>query len=117
MTIDETVYAVIDDELKNTEIYWIKDIARRVIAVYEDACTPRPPQPEWFGTGPGQWDTWLVEFVPSYRHRPTILHECFQCEGILHSKSFGCDLKEIKHCVPVAREGFPLQVDWHVVGG
>lgn len=79
---------------------------------FVDACTPREPNPKWFGTGKGQWDSWWVFFTPEYRLRPTVFYECSAQDGVLFAKSFGCDLRDVKACVPVAREGFPSPRGW-----
>lgn len=89
-----------------------------------DACTPRPPKPEWFGTGPGQWDSWWFAYEEGGAAM-TLKHvELHATNDGGYYLKFGRDnwshevwLDAIAVVVPVAREGFPAPVGWHVVGG
>lgn len=88
----------------------------------EAACTPRPPQPEWFGTGPGQWDTWWIkrkgENKYGYAHNARVITVDWSDEKYaLIATGESCVFSLIESCVPVAREGFSAPVGWHVVGG
>lgn len=86
-----------------------------------DATTPRPPKAEWFGTGPGQWDSWWVkESLVNGQKGSSGVWVSVRVDGLF----IGHDgfvpswmIEDIECCVPVAREGFPCPVGWDVVGG
>lgn len=77
-----------------------------------DSCTPRPPQPEWFGTGPGQWDSWWVDM-----HDPDVDPFVARASDGYCIRSLAKIVARdaVMECVPVAREGFPAPVGWGVV--
>lgn len=87
----------------------------------KDACTPRPPQAEWFGdpdTEPGKWDAWWFEDFGVFRQvhiRPGTTTP----EPWLYGNIDGyaeVRWRDSFKVVPVAREGFPAPVGWGVVG-
>lgn len=77
--------------------------------VFEQACEPRPPKPGWFGTGPGQWDSWWL--IPAEK---TVFTN--QGEGKVARNCTSIDCTRIALVLPVAREGYPAAVGWKVVG-
>jgi len=82
----------------------------------EDACTPRAPKPEWFGTGPGQWDSWWVSYEEG---GAAMTFRGIHVRGdiLIFPDKHEVWLDAIVSCVPVARTGFPSPVGWQVVGG
>lgn len=73
---------------------------------YREACTPRPPQPEWFGDPekePGKWDAWWVRWADNVDGR------------ILTGQAWPISKSAPVECVPISRTGFPCPVGWHVV--
>lgn len=80
-----------------------------------DACTPRPPKAEWFGTGPGQWDAWWVEGCGVLRRTVLI-------DGVIHGWDERGEFRTpimggtSRRVLPVSREGYPAPVGWGVVG-
>lgn len=82
----------------------------------EVACTPRAPRSEWFGTGPNQWDAWWVS-TSTKGASPNVIHvKSVEFDELVTIWNI-VPLRTIIACVPVAREGFPAPVGWHVVGG
>jgi hypothetical protein len=77
--------------------------------VFEQACEPRPPKPEWFGRGEKQWDSWWL--IPKER---TIFTD--GGAGKLARNCVNLDCSRIESVVPVTRSGFPAPVGWGVVG-
>lgn len=113
-TIEEQIADLVEHELRNANIYWQKDIVTGVQNILDDACTPRPPKAEWFGTGPGQWDAWWIEswgVLRNVRLEDDGGLEGYNEVGELVSMYYDptCNV------VPVAREGFPAPVNWKVV--
>lgn len=83
--------------------------------VFEQACEPRAPKPEWFGTGPGQWDAWWVSYEEG---GAAVTFRGIQSRGdiLIFPDGHEIWLDAIVSCVPVAREGYPAPVGWKVVG-
>lgn len=89
------------------------------IVTLTGACTPRKPQPEWFGTGPGQWDAWWIR-TTTPRTSPRVVYGVGQ--RIQHGEivlSLSEDdsripFRVIIECLPVLREGYG-PVGWQVV--
>lgn len=83
------------------------------------ARTPRPPKLEWFGFGPGQWDSWWVQTTKASNiSRTTLtLREAFidDAGGVATPKGWHIPILMIESCVPVAREGYPAPVGWQVL--
>lgn len=83
--------------------------------VFEHACEPRAPKPEWFGTGEGQWDAWWIMTWGVLRNVR------LDDDGSLEGDNEAGELVSMYfdptcNVVPVAREGFPTPVGWKVVG-
>lgn len=76
---------------------------------FEQACEPRAPKPEWFGTGHGQWDSWMIW------SQSTMSWELWR-DSQEHSGLRKYGLRDIQSCIPVARTGYPAPVGWQVVG-
>lgn len=96
------------------------------IAVIQDACTPRPPKPEWFGTpfdaegkATGKWDAWWLDGVGVLRHCRMDELNPSRIQGVDEAKELAsCRLSgrfAVISCVPIAREDFPAPVGWQVV--
>ena len=108
--------------------------------VFEQACEPRPPKAEWFGTGPRQWDSWQLHIVEplgqqTFDHwallRPVVwfastFTDPARQNAVANAGIFGpwllvkehrsgWPLCHITECVPVAKEGYPAPVGWNVV--
>lgn len=86
----------------------------RCIDDLDDACTPRPPQPEWFGTGPGQWDSWtILGLGQPGKWRPIQRSKHWQYYVELMLVTGGCLV------VPVRRPPDPpaMDVGWGVIDG
>jgi hypothetical protein len=83
---------------------------------FKDAITLRTPKPEWFGTGPNQWDSWWCIWA---NLRPSVVLECKTASSsrglCLEGIGTFMPLDELVACAPVAREGFPAPVGWGVV--
>lgn len=96
------------------------------ISDFTDACTPRTPKAEWFGTGSGQWDSWwfgecgvMRSCVLSSMHGAVTVDGIDECGESVTVFIAGAETlaEMITECVPVARDGFPAPVGWGVVGG
>lgn len=82
---------------------------------FEQACEPRPPKAEWFGTGPGQWDAWWIESWGVLRK--VRLDEDGGLEGVNEAGELvSMYFDPACNVVPVEKEGFPAPVGWQVVG-
>ena len=96
---------------------------KHCIAELTDATTPRPPKSEWFGTGPGQWDSWwFAEFGICRRCvlNGEWLHAHWGAgfDGTMGAEYFPVKLRHGLSCIPVRREGPPaMDVGWEAVGG
>ena len=84
------------------------------IQMITDAITPRPPQAEWFGTGPGQWDAWMTESGRLLRNGRWFRLPGCKCHYPNGRILFNGESVE-ENVVPVAREGYPAPVGWQVV--
>lgn len=86
------------------------------IKLLTDATTPRPPQAEWFGTGPGQWGDWYIAWVGHDNiERELLVRNAQYCDesmlpritwdnpGDTIKGSLGFDV--IIACKPIARKG------------
>lgn len=79
---------------------------RDCIQMITDATTPRPPQPGWFGTGPGQWDSWMTESGRLLRDGQWFRLPGCTCHYPDGRILFNRESVE-ESVVPVAREGYP----------
>lgn len=87
------------------------------IAEFQDATTPREPEPEWFGTGPCQHPAWWIK---AGRYR-TVLYGCrVRWNGsvpvaIRSDNATDIPWEELEAVVPVELEGYPAPVGWQVL--
>lgn len=94
--------------------------AKTCADILADACTPRPPKPEWFGFGPGQWDSWWVKWkdgTSTWIYSVKVAENGFwdwkDCEGL----DIWDRVDDMVLCLPVARECYPAPVGWQVLEG
>lgn len=88
--------------------------AKTCADILADACTPRPPKPEWFGFGPGQWDSWWCAYEEG---GAAAIFDRVWCDGevIRFPDGYEVWIGSIVSCVPVARKGYPAPVGWQVL--
>lgn len=84
---------------------------------FEQACEPRPPKAEWFGTGPGQWDAWWVQTTGGRQClMRNVAYTVDSTGGWLETKDECWKVMYVAGVIPVAKEGYPAPVGWQVVG-
>lgn len=98
-------------ERRCAEMILVSQAVTTCADVFEQACEPRAPKAEWFGTGPGQWDRWMVG-----RRRTRGRKSWVMWTVSTHTWMPGYWPTAKTVVVPVAREGYPAPVGWQVVG-